>query len=127
MRVFHTSFGSTLCTESELKSDWSDKSVPSLVQRSIQGRRQQQKSLDSFLINIDHEENLITANIEIFYRSINDNSLLHLTELGYNQILVLTCENEQNYRNKLANSSIWLCTTFNEVRKTKFFFCYIKF
>jgi hypothetical protein len=97
------------------------------VQRSIQGRRQQQKSLDSFLINIDHEENLITANIEIFYRSINDNSLLHLTELGYNQILVLTCENEQNYRNKLANSSIWLCTTFNEVRKTKFFFCYIKF
>jgi hypothetical protein len=81
------------------------------VQRSIQRRRQQQKSLDSFLINIDHEENLIT----IIYRSINDNSLLNLTELGYNQILILTDENQQNYRNKLANSSIWLCTTFNEV------------
>jgi hypothetical protein len=84
-----------------------------LVQRSIQRRRQQQKSLDSFSINIDHEENLI----EIIYRSINDNSLLHLTELGYNQILVLKDENQQNYRNKLANSSIWLCTTFNEVSK----------
>jgi len=83
------------------------------VQRSIQRRRQQQKSLDSLLINIDHEENLI----EIIYRSINDNSLLHLTELGYNQILVLKDENQQNYRNKLANSSIWLCTTFNEVSK----------
>ncbi len=81
------------------------------MQRSIQRRRQQQKSLDSFLINIDHEENLIT----IIYRSINDNSLLNLTELGYNQILILTDENQQNYRNKLANSSIWLCTTFNEV------------
>lgn len=83
-----------------------------LVQRSIQRRRQQQKSLDSFLINIDHEENLITNNIEILYRSINDNSLLNLTELGYNQILVLT---DENYRNKLSNCSIWLCTTFNEV------------
>ncbi len=81
------------------------------MQRSIQRRRQQQKSLDSFLINIDHEENLIT----ILYRSINDNSLLNLTELEYNQILILTDENQKNYRNQLANSSIWLCTTFNEV------------
>jgi hypothetical protein len=86
-----------------------------LVQRSIQRRRQQQKSLDSFLMNIEQEDNLTNSDIQILYRSINDNSLLHITELAYNQILVLTCDNEQNYRNKLASTSIWLCTTFNEV------------
>ncbi len=91
------------------------------MQRSIQRRRQQQKSLDSFLINIDHEDNFTTNDIEILYRSINDHSLLHLTELDYNQILVLTCDNEQNYRDQLANTSIWLCTTLNEVRINKIF------
>lgn len=85
------------------------------MQRSIQRRRQQQKSLDSFLMNIEQEENLTNSDIQILYRSLNDNSLLHINELGYNQILILTCENEQNYRDKLANTSIWLCTTFNEV------------
>jgi hypothetical protein len=92
-----------------------------LVQRSIQRRRQQQKSLDSFLININHEDNFTTNDIEILYRSINDHSLLHLTELDYNQILVLTCDNERNYRDQLANTSIWLCTTLNEVRINKIF------
>ncbi len=90
------------------------------MQRSIQRRRQQQKSFDSFLINIEQEENLTNSDIEILYRSINDNSLLHITELAYNQILVLTCDNEQNYRNKLASTSIWLCTTFNEVNMIVF-------
>ncbi|CAF0825552.1 unnamed protein product [Rotaria sordida] len=92
--------------------------LPSItaMQRSIQRRRQQQKSFDSFLINIEHEENLTTNDIQILYRSINDSSLLHINELAYNQILVLTCDNEQSYRNKLANTSIWLCTTFHEIK-----------
>jgi hypothetical protein len=97
------------------------------VQRSIQRRRQQQKSLDSFLINFNNdnytfdEENLNKIDIDILYRSIEDNSLLHITELQHNQILVLTCENEDIYRNKLANASVWLCTTFNEVKKETFY------
>ncbi|CAF2960351.1 unnamed protein product [Rotaria sp. Silwood2] len=93
--------------------------LPSItaMQRSIQRRRQQQKLLDSFLLNIEHEENLTPSDIQILYRSINDNSLSYITELAHNQILVLTCENEHNYRNKLANTSVWLCTTFHEQYK----------
>ncbi len=78
------------------------------MQRNIQRRRQQQKILDSFSINIEPS---FTNNIEIFYRSIDDNSPLHLTELGHNQILVLTSDDNKQ---KLSNTSIWLCTTFNE-------------
>lgn len=72
------------------------------MQRSIQRRRQQQKILS---MNID------TNDIEIFYRSIHDHSPLHLRE---NQILVFTCDDNKP---KLSNTSIWLCTTLNEVSK----------
>ena len=78
------------------------------MQRSIQRRRQQQNSFHSFPIHI---EPLLSSTIEIFSRSINDNSLPSLTKLGSNQILVLTCEHQQ----KLSDTSIWLCTASNEV------------
>ncbi len=76
------------------------------VQRSIQRRRQQQKTLDSF-----------SMNIEIFHRSITDHSPFHLTELEYNQILILTCDDNKE---KFSNAPIWLCTTLNDVSERIF-------
>ncbi|CAF3757083.1 unnamed protein product [Rotaria socialis] len=52
------------------------------VQRSIQRKRQQQKSFDAFLMTIEHEEHLSSSDIEILYHSINDNSSLHLTDIS---------------------------------------------
>lgn len=96
-------------------------SLSCLVQRSIQRRRQQRKAFDSFFIDLDHEQDFLPEesysmnDIHVLYRFIHDHSLAHQCELHSNQILILTDEHETNHRSRLANASIWLCTTFNEV------------
>ncbi|CAF5171417.1 unnamed protein product, partial [Rotaria magnacalcarata] len=87
-------------------------SITTAIQRSMQRKRQQRKSFDAFLMNIEHEKHLSSSDMQILCHSINDNFLLHLTDVSYNQMLVLTCK--QNHQNRLANSSMWLCTTFHE-------------
>ena len=82
------------------------------MQRSIQRRRQQHKSSEIFSTNT---ESSLIDQIEIFHCSIDDHSLSSLMKLGSNQILVLNCGNEL----RLSNASIWLCTSFNEVRDSR--------
>ncbi|CAF4507073.1 unnamed protein product [Rotaria socialis] len=84
---FLTDMGTTSFNET-LKSSDSTISEPiqivsvQRVQRSIQRKRQQQKSFDAFLMTIEHEEHLSSSDIEILYHSINDNSSLHLTDIS---------------------------------------------
>ncbi|CAF3367225.1 unnamed protein product [Rotaria socialis] len=76
-------FSSTIDrTDITLVSSHSHAPEPAQLQRSIQRKRQQQKSFDAFLMTIEHEEHLSSSDIEILYHSINDNSSLHLTDIS---------------------------------------------